>query len=79
LPRLAPVRTLSGIDAAVDLVVKHRDNRVIIIGDFDADGATSTLPKGIRLERRRLPGAEPIRVRLRPVAGNRARGGRAFP
>jgi single-stranded-DNA-specific exonuclease len=42
LPRLAPVRTLSGIDAAVDLVVKHRDNRVIIIGDFDADGATST-------------------------------------
>jgi single-stranded-DNA-specific exonuclease len=42
LPRLAPVRTLRGIDAAVDLVLKHRDNRIIVIGDFDADGATST-------------------------------------
>ncbi len=42
LPRLAPVRTLSGIDTAVELVVHHRDNRIIIIGDFDADGATST-------------------------------------
>jgi single-stranded-DNA-specific exonuclease len=42
LPRLAPVRTLSGIDAAVDLVLKHRNNRIIVIGDFDADGATST-------------------------------------
>jgi single-stranded-DNA-specific exonuclease len=42
LPRLAPVRTMSGIDAAVDLVLKHRNNRIIVIGDFDADGATST-------------------------------------
>lgn len=42
LPRLTPVSTLSGIDTAVELVVQHRDNRIIIIGDFDADGATST-------------------------------------
>ncbi len=42
LPRLTPVSTLSGIDTAVELVVHHRDNRIIIIGDFDADGATST-------------------------------------
>jgi single-stranded-DNA-specific exonuclease len=42
LPRLAPVGTLSGVDAAVDLVLKHRNNRIVIIGDFDADGATST-------------------------------------
>ena len=42
LPRLAPVRTMSGIDAAVQLVLKHRNNRIVVIGDFDADGATST-------------------------------------
>lgn len=42
LQRLAPVRTLSGIDAAVELVLRHRDKRIIVIGDFDADGATST-------------------------------------
>ena len=42
LQRLAPVRTLSGIDAAVELVLKHRNKRIIVIGDFDADGATST-------------------------------------
>ncbi|MCH8101409.1 MAG: single-stranded-DNA-specific exonuclease RecJ [Proteobacteria bacterium] len=42
LQRLVPVRTLSGIDAAVALLLKHRKNRIIVIGDFDADGATST-------------------------------------
>lgn len=42
LPRLAPVRTMNGIDAAVDLVLKYRDKRIVIVGDFDADGATST-------------------------------------
>ncbi len=42
LQRLAPVRTMSGIDAAVELVLRHRDKRIIVIGDFDADGATST-------------------------------------
>jgi single-stranded-DNA-specific exonuclease len=42
LPRLAPVGTLAGIDAAVDLVIANREKRIIVIGDFDADGATST-------------------------------------
>jgi len=42
LGNLEPVRSLSGIDDAVDLLMAHRDRPIIIIGDFDADGATST-------------------------------------
>ncbi len=43
LGRLHPVSTLEGIHAAVDLLLQHRvGGRVLIIGDFDADGATST-------------------------------------
>jgi single-stranded-DNA-specific exonuclease len=44
LERLLPVGTLGGVDAAVDLLVDchRRDGRVLVIGDFDADGATST-------------------------------------
>lgn len=43
LERLHPVGTLEGIQAAADLLLEHRaDGRVMIIGDFDADGATST-------------------------------------
>jgi single-stranded-DNA-specific exonuclease len=43
LERLHPVSTLEGIHAAVDLLLEHRvSGRVLIIGDFDADGATST-------------------------------------
>ena len=42
LQRLAPVGTMSGIDAAVELLLQHRNKRIIVIGDFDADGATST-------------------------------------
>jgi len=42
LARLLPVGTLEGI-AAVDLLLQHRTaGRVLIIGDFDADGATSS-------------------------------------
>lgn len=32
---------LDGIDEAVTLLLAHRQGRVLIIGDFDADGATS--------------------------------------
>jgi single-stranded-DNA-specific exonuclease len=40
---LLPVTTLSGTDAAAELLCRHRrDGAVMIIGDFDADGATST-------------------------------------
>ena len=42
LKNLAPVSSLAGIDAAVDLVLAHRKQRIIVVGDFDADGATST-------------------------------------
>jgi single-stranded-DNA-specific exonuclease len=43
LGRLLPVGTLEGIPAAVELLLQHRTTgRVLIIGDFDADGATSS-------------------------------------
>jgi single-stranded-DNA-specific exonuclease len=42
LARLARVSSLENIDAAVELLCKHRDGRIVVIGDFDVDGATST-------------------------------------
>lgn len=43
LERLHPVSTLEGIHAAADLLLQHRvGGRVLVVGDFDADGATST-------------------------------------
>ncbi len=42
LDRLLPVGTLEGLDAATRLLAAHRAGRVLVIGDFDADGATST-------------------------------------
>ena len=42
LERLLPVGTLEGIPAAVELLLRHRTGRVLVIGDFDADGATSS-------------------------------------
>jgi len=42
LNQLLPVRSLEGIDQAVDLLVRHQSGRIVIVGDFDADGATST-------------------------------------
>ena len=42
LDRLLPVGTLEGLPEAVDLLIRHRTGRVTIIGDFDADGATSS-------------------------------------
>lgn len=44
LARLIPVGQLGGINAAVDLLCEHyrRGSRIVVIGDFDADGATST-------------------------------------
>ena len=43
LERLIPVGTLEGVPAAVDVLLQHRERgRILIIGDFDADGATST-------------------------------------
>jgi single-stranded-DNA-specific exonuclease len=43
LERLVPVSSLQGVDAAAQLLAAHRQaGRVLVIGDFDADGATST-------------------------------------
>jgi len=43
LDRLLPVGSLEGVDAAAQLLTAHRSSgRVLVIGDFDADGATST-------------------------------------
>lgn len=44
LDQLIPVRQLGGIEAAVELLCAHftRGSRIVVVGDFDADGATST-------------------------------------
>ncbi len=42
LARLAPVSTLESIDEAAELVIANRDKRIVIVGDYDVDGATST-------------------------------------
>jgi len=39
---LLQVSSLAGIDAAVSLLLEHADKHITIVGDFDADGATST-------------------------------------
>ena len=44
LARLIPYQQLKGIDAAVDLLVTalEQRQRILIVGDFDADGATAS-------------------------------------
>ena len=42
LERLLPVRTLDRVERAAELLAAHRAGRVLIIGDFDADGATGS-------------------------------------
>ncbi|MFO1427192.1 MAG: single-stranded-DNA-specific exonuclease RecJ [Steroidobacteraceae bacterium] len=44
LDRLLPVGSLDAVGAAVELLLVHRERggRILVIGDFDADGATST-------------------------------------
>ena len=42
LSRLTPVGSLDNIDEAARLVIAHRNDRIIVVGDFDVDGATST-------------------------------------
>ncbi|MFQ6572382.1 single-stranded-DNA-specific exonuclease RecJ [Pseudomonas sp. UM16] len=44
LARLLPFQQLKGIDAAVDLLVEAlaERQRILIVGDFDADGATAS-------------------------------------
>ena len=42
LGRLRPVGEFDALEEAVRLLCRHRDGSVMIVGDFDADGATST-------------------------------------
>jgi single-stranded-DNA-specific exonuclease len=42
LAALAPVGALENIDEAASLVISNRGKRIIVVGDFDVDGATST-------------------------------------
>jgi single-stranded-DNA-specific exonuclease len=44
LAGLAPVSSLDGVEAAAELVAEHlaQGRRILIVGDYDADGATST-------------------------------------
>jgi single-stranded-DNA-specific exonuclease len=42
LRRLAPVGSLGGIERAVEILISCKSRRILVIGDFDADGATST-------------------------------------
>jgi single-stranded-DNA-specific exonuclease len=51
LGQLLPVGSLEGLEAATRLLGQHRAaGRVLVVGDFDADGATSTalLVRGLR-------------------------------
>lgn len=53
LDRLPPFQKLKGIDAAVSILVGaiEKQQRILIVGDFDCDGATSTAVavRGLRL------------------------------
>ena len=42
LAQLAPVGSLENIDEAAELVIANRGERIVVVGDFDVDGATST-------------------------------------
>jgi len=42
LKRLRPVGEFRSVDRAMELLLEHRHDRIVIFGDFDADGATST-------------------------------------
>src|SRR5664279_1067229 len=51
LEGLLPVGSLHGVEAAAELLTAHRAaGRVLVIGDFDTDGATSTalVVRGLR-------------------------------
>src|SRR5258708_37159121 len=50
LERLLPIGSLPGVEAAAALLLAHRTGRVLVGGDFDADGATSSalVVRGLR-------------------------------
>jgi single-stranded-DNA-specific exonuclease len=50
LERLLPIGSLPGVEEAAALLRNHRTGRVLVVGDFDADGATSSalVVRGLR-------------------------------
>ena len=42
LSNILPISHFKELDQAVDLLVKHKKNKILVVGDFDVDGATST-------------------------------------
>lgn len=42
LSRLAPLSALPNLNEAAQLVIANRGKRIVIVGDYDVDGATST-------------------------------------
>ncbi len=42
LHRLLPIGSLESVAAAAELLARHREGSVLVIGDYDADGATSS-------------------------------------
>jgi single-stranded-DNA-specific exonuclease len=42
LRHLAPIGSLDGVECAAEVLMAFRTRRIVVIGDFDVDGATST-------------------------------------
>ncbi len=42
LAQLAPVGALENVDEAAELIIANRGNKIVVVGDFDVDGATSS-------------------------------------
>ena len=84
LARLPPFAAMKGIDAASARLADaiERGEKILIVADYDADGATACAvgrprPEGARRQRR-FHRSQPVRVRLRTHAGDRRAGGDAF-
>jgi single-stranded-DNA-specific exonuclease len=58
LDALLPVGSLEQVQAAAQLLLQHRAGRVLIVGDFDADGATSTALMMHALAEWQFPGVD---------------------
>ena len=41
LSSLAPISSLSNINEAVEILLKYKKDKIVIVGDYDVDGATS--------------------------------------
>ena len=42
LAGIAPVGSFDVLESAAELLIAHRASRIIVVGDYDSDGATST-------------------------------------